>query len=135
MKLTHTLLAVLLALPALAKDEKTDDKKPPKKSPVEQMLEKAEQKAAAGQTEAAASLLRDAAAMPNAGPEPHLRLGRMLESGAQLDTAIEAFKAAAAAGTGPAKGEALGRLALLQELRVMDDPNATAEQAAAADAE
>jgi tetratricopeptide (TPR) repeat protein len=64
-----------------------------------------------------------------------LALGRQLESKHEIDTAIDAYQAAAAALSGAAKGEALGRLSILQHLRGVPAATASAESAAAADAE
>jgi tetratricopeptide (TPR) repeat protein len=52
-----------------------------------------------------------------------------------MDTAIDAYTAAGAKLTGPAKGEALGRMAVLQRIRGMGEAGATAQAAAAADPE
>ena len=75
-----------------------------------------------------------------ATPAPHpgeaaLAQGRELEAKAELDTAIDAYQSAAAALTGAAKGEALARLSILQHVRGMAASTASAEAAAAADAE
>ncbi len=69
---------------------------------------------------------------PNPG-EAALRLGRELEGKHELDTAIDAYQAAAAALAGAPKGEALARLSILQHVRGVAASSASAEAAAAAD--
>ncbi len=129
MKRVVLCLALVIAVPcALAQ------KKPTAATPEELMLQ-AEAKAAAGDVEGAIELLRRAAAMGGASGEPGLRLGRLLESRYELDSAIDAYKTAAEKLTGPAKGEALGRLAVAQEMRGSPEAAASAEAAAAADPE
>lgn len=120
-------LIVTLALvsPATAAD----------KSDKSDVLRQVDQKEAAGDHAGALALLRSAAAAPGAGGELGLRLGRMLEAGNDVDAAIDAYKAAAGNLSAAAKGEALARLALLQEVRVVGDPAATAQEAGAADPE
>jgi tetratricopeptide (TPR) repeat protein len=143
MKRWGWLLALALAVPAGAgdkdKDKDKDKKKPPAK-PAEQAesvagdsLKQAEDKAAAGDIEGATELLRQAASIPGATGEPSLRLGMLLEGKSQLDEAMDAYKAASVMLAGPMKGEALGRLAAIQETRGMAEAAATAEAAVAAD--
>ena len=98
-------------------------------------LRLAEEKLAAGDLDGAADLLRKAAALPGATGEPSLRLGRVLEGKHEIDTAIDAYQAAAAGLSGASKGEALARLSILQHLRGVPASAASAEAAAAADAE
>jgi tetratricopeptide (TPR) repeat protein len=132
MKALTCTLTLALALPALA-DEKP--KKPVAAvagASVDDLLKLAEQKAVAGDQEGAADLLRKAAGMATTG-EPALRLGRLLEAKGEMDGAMDAYKDAAEKFTGAAKGEALGRLAALQETRGIPEAPATAEAAAAAD--
>jgi Tfp pilus assembly protein PilF len=134
MKLTIGILVLALAVPAAADDKKDNKKKDDKRAPAaEDVVTQAEQKAAAGDRAGAIELLKKAAAGGNS--EAMLRLGRLLEAGYELDSAIDAYRAAADALTGPAKGEALARLAGVQALRALGDPVATAEAALAADAE
>lgn len=124
------LLSLLLTLPAGADDQakkKAPDKPPAASSPVAQ----AEEKVAAGDLEGAIEILSKAAA--GAGGDVSLRLGQLLERRFDLDMAMDAYKAAAAKLSGAAKGEALGRLAVILELRGMPEAPATAETAAAAD--
>src|SRR5262245_21943850 len=76
-----------------------------------------------------------AAASAEAPGDAALRQGRELEARHQLDAALDAYKSAGETLSGPAKGEALARLSLLQEVRGLGDPVATAEAAVAADPE
>jgi len=129
----------LVATPALAQDRGKDkDKKDAKKPTVataEVLIAEAEAKAAAGDADGAAESLRKAAAMPSpAAGDASLRLGRLLESRFEMDNAIDAYRAAAEKLAGAAKGEALGRLAIAQDLRGGAEVAASAEAAVAADA-
>jgi len=137
MKALMAVLVLALAVPAAAQEKgKKDEKKPapaPAASSPEQLMREAEQKAAAGDKDGAAELLRRAVAMPTATAEPSMRLGRLLEGKFEFDAAIDAYKAAGDKLTGPAKGEALGRMAVLQQVRGMPEASATAQAAAAAD--
>jgi tetratricopeptide (TPR) repeat protein len=133
------LLALVLAMPAAGQDkdkEKDKGKKADQKPvvvTVEDLVRQADEKAAAGDNDGAVDLLRKAAEMPTATGDVSLRLGRVLEAKGEMDTAIDAYKVAGAKLTGPAKGEALGRMAVLQRIRGMGEAGATAEAAAAAD--
>jgi len=136
--MTHAawLLALLVAAPAAAdKPEKPQKPAAGAKSAVsaDDLVKQADEKAAAGDKEGAKALLQQAAALPTAGGEVSLKLGTLLQSTNDLDGAMDAYKAAGAKLTGPAKGEALGRLALLQETRGIGEFAATADAAAAAD--
>ncbi len=131
------LLAALVAAPAIADDKKKDDKKA-KEAPVAQApaaldaLKEAEAKVSAGDSDGAVAILDTAMA---ADPNAALRLGQLREARGELDLAVDAYKSAAERLTGPGKGEALGRLAVVQESRGMADAGANAEAAIAADAE
>lgn len=133
------LLAFLVALPVGGDEKgKKDEKKPaPAKagSTVDDLLKQADEKAAAGEVDASLDLLQRAAALPGATGEPSLRLGRLLEARYDLDLAIDAYKAAAEKLSGAAKGEALGRLSVVEGVRGMAEAAATAQAAAAADPE
>jgi tetratricopeptide (TPR) repeat protein len=140
MKLLIGVLVLAAALPAVAqekgkKDEKKEDKKAAAAGPAtpESLMREAEQKAAAGDKDGAAEVLRRAAAMPAATGDVSMRLGRLLEGKYEFDAAIDAYKAAADKLTGPAKGEALGRTAVLQQVRGMPEAAATAKAAGEAD--
>lgn len=122
-------LVVLIAAPAAVAQ-----KKPTAATP-EDLMQQADAKSAAGDVDGALELLRRAAAMAGASGEPSLRLGRLLESRYELDSAIDAYKTAADKLAGSAKGEALGRLAAAQEMRGSAEAAATAAAAAAADPE
>ena len=126
------LLSLLLTFPAGADNQ--DKKKAPEKPPAAAAsgsLLQAEEKVKAGDLDGAIEILRKAA--PGAGGEVWLRLGQLLEARFELDTAIDAYRAAAEKLSGSAKGEALGRLAVILELRGMAEGPATAEAAVAAD--
>ena len=139
MKRWSWLLAVtLLASPALADDKKKDDKKGDKKAPAaaapvqQDALGAADAKLAAGDTDGAITVLDKAAGSDG---RAGLRLGVLRESRGELDLAVDAYKAAADKLSGPAKGEALGRLAVAQDTRGMSEAAASADAAAAADPE
>ena len=126
------LLSLLLTFPAGAADQ--EKKKPQDKPPAaaaSSPLAQAEDKAKAGDLDGAIEILSKVA--PGAGGDVSLRLGQLLERRFDLDTAMDAYKAAAAKLSGAAKGEALGRLAVILELRGMAD--GTAEAAVGADPE
>ncbi len=127
-------LALALAVPVAAEQKKTEQKKAGPVTPEDLVLQ-AEEKVAAGDTDAAAELLRRAVAMGGASGDPGLRLGRLLESRYELDGAIDAYKAAAPKLTGGAKGEALARLAVVQEMRGSAEAAQSADAAVAADPE
>jgi tetratricopeptide (TPR) repeat protein len=130
------LLAALPGLPAdQPKDKKDKDKKAPPAPAAVDPLADADSKIAAGDLDGAADVLARAAAAPGATGEPSLRLGRVREQQSQFDVAIDAYKAAAAKLTGPTQAEALGRMAVLQQLRGMSEASATAQAAHAADPE
>jgi tetratricopeptide (TPR) repeat protein len=129
------LAAALLATSALAQEKKKEDKKAAKgaASP-DDLMKEAETKSAAGDVDGAIEDLKKAAAMDSATGEPSLRLGRALEGKFDLDNAIDAYTAGAAKLSGAAKGEALGRLSVLQDTRgMLAEAAASATAAAAAD--
>jgi tetratricopeptide (TPR) repeat protein len=131
------LLAALVAAPAVADDKKKDDKKG-KAAPVAQgpaaqdAVKDAEAKLAAGDTDGAIALLENA---KGADGKAALRLGQLREGRGELDPAVDAYKAAAEKLDGPGKGEALGRLAVVQDSRGMPEAVASAEAAIVADPE
>jgi tetratricopeptide (TPR) repeat protein len=127
-------VALAATLPASA-DDKSKDKKgqaPKAGVTVEDLLAQADQKSAAGDFDAAVAILKKAADQDATG-EVSLRLGRVLEAKSDFDLAMDAYKAASAKLAGPKKGEALGRLSSLQDLRGMSESIATADAAVAAD--
>jgi tetratricopeptide (TPR) repeat protein len=135
------LLAALLAAPAVAEDKKKEDKKakeaPAAQAPAPQpvpvdALKDAEEKLAAGDADTAIRLLEKAA---RTNPKAALRLGRLRESRGELLPAEDAYKAAAGQLAGPEKGEALGRLAVVQDAAGEAEAAASAEAAIAADPE
>jgi tetratricopeptide (TPR) repeat protein len=132
--------AALLVVPAAAQDkDKKDDKKkdekkaaaPVAKASPEELMKQAEAKSAAGDVEGAIDLLKQAAAADATG-QATLRLGQALEGKFELDVAMDEYQSAAAKLQGPAKGEALGRLSVLQDTRGMAAEAAASAQAAAA---
>jgi len=127
-------LTLLLAFSAGAqeKGKKKDEKKPISAVPAD-LLKQAEEKSAAGDLDGAIDLLRKAQGGEGTAGEASLRLGRALESKYDVDLAIDAYRAAADKLAGAAKGEALGRMAVLQAARGMADAPASAQAAATAD--
>lgn len=134
MKRLALCLALVLAVPASAqqKEQKQAPKKAGPATP-DDLVRQADEKLAAGDADAALELLRKAVALAGAGGDPALRLGRLLDSRHELDAAIDAYSEAAGKLSGAAKGEALGRLAVAQELRGSPEAAASAEAASAAD--
>jgi tetratricopeptide (TPR) repeat protein len=126
-------LALCLALPAGA-EEKKKPAAPAGPVSLDELVKQADQKAAAGDAAGAVDLLRKATALPNATGDTFLRLGRLQEASLDLDGAMDAYKAASDKATGAARGEALGRLAIVQEMRGAPEAAATTEAAIAADA-
>ena len=130
------LLAALAAAPAIAADKKKEDKKakdaPAAQAPAQDAVTDAEAKLAAGDADAAISVLEKVMGTDGTAA---LRLGRLREARGELDLAVDAYKAAVATLAGPGKGEALGRLAVVQDTRGMADAAANADAAVAADAE
>ena len=133
--LAFALVSVPVVSMAQGKKDKEKEKEQPKKGGVAtpaDLVKEAEAKEAAGDLDGAADLLKKAAV---ANPDAQLRLGRLHEKRFELDLAIDDYKAAGEKLTGPAKGEALGRLAVLQAVRGMaTEAAASAEAATAADA-
>ena len=139
------LVAALLAAPALAEDKKKEDKKakeaPAAQAPAAQavpqaspqdVVKEAEAKLAAGDADRAFAMLEKAAAVDG---KVGLRLGMLRESRGELLLAEDAYKAAAEKLSGAEKGEALGRLAVVQEARGAAAAAASADAAVAADPE
>ena len=136
------LVAALLAAPGFADDKKKDDKKA-KEPPVAQApaaqapaaqdaVKEAEAKLAAGDADAAIAVLEKAAGVDG---KAGLRLGTLRESRGELLPAEDAYKAAAEKLSGPEKGEALGRLAVVQDARGVAGAAANADAAFAAEPE
>jgi tetratricopeptide (TPR) repeat protein len=132
------LTLALVGLPAADSQDK-DKKRPeaarPAGTSAEDLLRQADEKAAAGDGAGAVALLRKAQGLPGAPAEVGLRLGRALEAARDLDGAVDAYREAAGKLAGPAKGEALGRLALVQEVRGLGGAAESAQAAASADPE
>jgi tetratricopeptide (TPR) repeat protein len=145
MKSWTLLVALAASVSAVAADKDKNKDKDKKKEAAaapqapaagtpDALVREAEAKVAAGDAKGAVDVLRRAAALPGAGGEVSLRLGRLLDEQLELDSAIDAYTAAAAKLTGPSRAEALGRMAVDQELRAMPQSSATAAEAVAADA-
>ena len=117
------LLAALVAAPAVVT--------PQVQSPQDAMKE-AEAKLAAGDSDGAVALLKKAMATD---PMAAMRLGRLRESRGELDLAVDDYKAAADKLAGAPKGEALGRMSVVQYTRGMAGAGQSAEAAIAADPE
>jgi tetratricopeptide (TPR) repeat protein len=138
MRTSFWFLITVLAIPAGAAPPAEKPQTPPAApaaapaAPAEDPLAVADQKAAAGDIDGAIALLKKAA---GGSPPAALHLGRMYERKSELDFAIETYSAVAGKLTGGPRGEALGRLSVLQELRGMKEWKATADAALAADAE
>ncbi|MCU0242429.1 MAG: tetratricopeptide repeat protein [Vicinamibacteria bacterium] len=138
MVMATIVLAGVCGMPVwAAKKEKAVDKKPViVLTPGQEAVAKAEAKAAEGQIAQAIDMLRMATSKEGMTGEPFLKLGQLLETTTEVDRTIEAYQEAGARLTGAAKAEALGRLALMQEMNgALEDATASAEAAAAADAE
>jgi len=116
------LVAALVAAPTVAAPQAPQ-------SPQDAMKE-AEAKLAAGDSDGAVALLKKAMATD---PMAALRLGRLRESRGELDLSVDDYRAAAEKLTGPARGEALGRMSVVQYTRGMAGADASAEAAIAAD--
>jgi hypothetical protein len=137
MKRAALLVLVILAAGVAAADDKKDDKKKDDKKAaqapvVADPVKDAEAKLAAGDADGAIRVLEAASATNGAAA---LQLGMLRESRGELDLALDAYKAASTTLSGPAKGEALGRMAVVEDDRGMGESAATAEAAAAADPE
>jgi tetratricopeptide (TPR) repeat protein len=133
------LVIALAASPLFGEDKKKDDKKgaapaaaAAAQEPPQDAVKDAEAKLAAGDADGALAVLEKAAA---GDPAAGVRLGVLHESRGELDAAIDAYKAAAEKLQGAARGEALGRLAIAEDLRGMSTSAASADAAAAVDAE
>jgi tetratricopeptide (TPR) repeat protein len=125
------LLLLLPAVPAASDDKKKDDKKGKEaQAVVVDPVKDAEAKIAAGDIDGAIAALDPVAATNGAAA---LKLGQLRETKGELDLAIDAYKAASGTLSGAAKGEALGRMAVVQDARGMSEAAATADAAIAAD--
>ncbi len=95
----------------------------------------ADEKLAAGDKDGAVVALEQALRAEGATGEMAMRLGLLHEELGGLDNAIDAYGVAGEKLEGAAKGEALGRMAVVQYTRGMTEASATAEASVAADAE
>jgi tetratricopeptide (TPR) repeat protein len=133
MRTSFWFLITMLALPVGAAAQADKAQAPPAApAPAEDPVAVADQKAAAGDLDGAIKVLTKAA---SGSPAAALHLGRLLERKSEIDLAIEAYSGVAGKLSGGPKGEALGRLSVLQELRGIKEWKATADAALAADAE
>ena len=144
MKVRVCLAVGLLVIPAvLSAAEKKDKDKPKgapsapvvKLSPGEDAIKKAQEKVAAGQVEQAKRILEAATQAEGMTGEPFLFLAQLLEPTPDWERAVAAYKSAGEKLSGPAKGEALGRLSVLQDLNGISESANNAEAAIAADPE
>ena len=129
------LLAALVAAPAIADDKKKDEKKAkdaPAPAAAQDAVQSAEAQIAAGDVDGAVAALEKAMA---GDPLAALRLGQIRESRGDLDLAVDAYQSAADRLLGPAQGEALARMAVVQDTRGMAAAAANAAAAIAADPE
>jgi tetratricopeptide (TPR) repeat protein len=131
------LMVLLAAGPAAAENKKEEKKKEEKKPPVvvsaADLIKEAAAKEGAGDLDGAVEVLKKAVGLSDASGQTWAQLGRTLDAKSDLDLAIDAYKTAADKLSGAEKGEALGRLSLVQEARGSTEADATAEAAAAAD--
>jgi tetratricopeptide (TPR) repeat protein len=141
MRWAGVLVLVLMAALAASDEKKKDDKKkddkkaaPTPAAPLAADLAKdAAAKEAAGDLDGAIAVMKQAVTLPDATGETFLQFGRLLDAKSELDLAMDAYKTAAEKLSGAAKGEALGRLSLVQEVRGSPEAVATADAATAAD--
>lgn len=118
-------------------DKDKKDKKPAAAAvAVPDPVEHAREKIAAGDLDGAQDILSRSAGGPGEnGGLAGLALGQLLETRGQIDTAADAYKAAAEKLSGKHKGEALARAALLLDLRGLEGFAPLAEAALASDPE
>jgi tetratricopeptide (TPR) repeat protein len=129
-------MLLLAAAPAAADEKKKEEKKPVATvASAADLVKDAASKEAAGDVDGAIEVLKKATVLPDATGDASLQLGRLLESKNEMDLAMDAYTAASGKLAGTAKGEALGRLSVVQEARGIAEAAATAEAAAAADPE
>jgi tetratricopeptide (TPR) repeat protein len=101
-----------------------------------ELVTQADEKLAAGDEDGAVEKLQTAMRAEGVTGEMALRLGMLRVSRGELDLAIDAYGIAADLLEGAAKGEVLGRMAVLQDTRGMTEAAAaSAEAAVAADPE
>ena len=134
MRWTVLVLALVsLAPPADQKKDVKPQAAPQQRASAEGLAAQAEERAIAGDLAGAVELMQKATRAADASGDTWLRLGRFLDRKRDLDLAVDAYKAAADKLDGKAKGEALGRLSLVQQVRAAGEASAPAEAAAAAD--
>ena len=130
------LLVAFLAVAAGAVDKKKEEAQEAQEAPAAAVdaVAEAEAMLASGDSDGAVKVLEKGMdAMGEADGLAALRLGVLRESRGELDNAIDAYTAAAGKLEGAAKGEALGRMAVVQGTRGMAEAVASAEAAVAAD--
>lgn len=123
------MVGVVGASPAGAEDEVV---LAPDKTAAELQID-IDAKLAAGDVDGAVQDLDKAMRAPDVTGGQALQLGVLREGRGELDLAIDAYKKAAGMLEGAQKGEALGRMAVLQDTRGMREATASAEAAQAAD--
>jgi len=124
--------ALILLLVLFAGDASSQTKKRDKAPTTDEVLKEADQKAGDGDLDGALQLLRGPSVDPLSG-EVSLRLGRLLERKYDLDGAFDSYRIAGTKLSGAPKGEALGRLSLISEMRGASDAAEQAEAAMNAD--
>lgn len=127
------LAVALLVVPTIALAQGKKGEAPPKKG--DALLKTAAEKEAAGDLDGALELMKKATDEADATGGAFLALGKLYEKRFEVDLAIDTLKLASDKLTGPAKGEALGRLSVLNDMRGVGGSAADAEAAVAADAE
>jgi tetratricopeptide (TPR) repeat protein len=136
MKRWAWVLAAALPVMAAGAGVEEDQEAAEQEGPAAYTVEAARAELAAGDTDGAITILQKAMDVPGtAGGEAALLLGTLRESRGELDNALDAYKAAAQKLEGKAKGEALGRAAVVQYTRGMTEASTSAEAAEAADPE
>ncbi len=137
MKRWACLLAMLLLAAGASgvQEEEEGEMVPAPDKTAAELVAEADAKLAAGDSDGAANALTQALRAVGATGEMALRLGMLREERGELDLAIDAYGVAAKGLEGTSRGEALGRMAVLQDARGMSEAAASAEAAVAADPE
>jgi len=134
------LTMVLLTAPTAAVEEQEQKQEQEQEYVVQhftaaELVARADKKLAAGDADGAVEALHRAVTAEGATGEIALRLAVLREGRGELDMAIDAYGTAAGMLEGASKGEALGRMAVLQDTRGMTEAASSAEAAMAADPE
>jgi tetratricopeptide (TPR) repeat protein len=144
MKVLVWLVSGLLAIPAVssAAEKKGKDKGGAvpaapvvRLSPGEEAVQKAQERIAAGQMDQAKRILDGATQTEGMTGEPFLLLAQMIEPSSEWERAIATYKLASEKLSGAPKGEALGRMSVVQDINGIPEAAANADAALAADPE